>query len=154
MASASLPGGADAAQRLVDRDEPGGGLRFAGDALFLQAQQRAFGVEHADEVGHAVAVTRAGAGAALSPRQRREQRAQFLVHLAGLGEGLGNLVTQQFAVALAQAVDGHAQGAFVHAELLGRFAVGNGRGADREEALRLREQLRLAVAGTFRRQDG
>lgn len=101
-----------------------------------------------------VAVTRAGDGAALSPRQRREQRAQFLVHLAGLGEGLGNLVTQQFAVALAQAVDGHAQGAFVHAELLGRFAVGNCRGADREEALRLGEQLRLAVAGTFRRQDG
>ena len=48
----------------------------------------------------------------------------FLIHLVGVRQSAGDFVMEQLAVAFAQAVNRHAQGAFLHAQRGGHFALG------------------------------
>jgi hypothetical protein len=48
----------------------------------------------------------------------------FFIHLGGVGDRVGDFLAQQLAIALTQAVHGHFDGPFGHAELRGQFGVG------------------------------
>ena len=48
----------------------------------------------------------------------------FIIYFLGRGDGVGNFFPEQLAIALAQAMDGHLDGPFSHAELCGQRRIG------------------------------
>ena len=56
----------------------------------------------------------------------------FLFEVFGVGEGLGDFVFEDFAIAFAEAVDGDAGGALAHGELPGGLRAIEVRGAGGE----------------------
>ena len=60
----------------------------------------------------------------LSPaRQRREEVAHFAAHLLRRGDGQGDLLPDELAIAPAQTMHGDFYGAFTHAQAGGQFRV-------------------------------
>ena len=61
-----------------------------------------------------------------STREYAEQVMHFLSHFLGRGDGIGDFLPEELAIALAKAVDGHFHGPFGHAELCGQRRIGLG----------------------------
>src|SRR5437773_9246608 len=54
----------------------------------------------------------------------RDQVTQFIIHVLRISHGVGNSRPQEFAIALAKAMDRHPRGAFAQAQLCGQFRIG------------------------------
>ena len=84
-----------------------------------------------------------------SASQRRKEMADFLFHLRRAGNGLRDFVPEDFAVALAQPVNGHLDCALRHVQPRGQIGVGRSHLLDREAAFQLLVEFRLAGLGVF-----
>lgn len=76
---------------------------------------------------------------------------QFGVDFIGAGDGFRDFLAEQFPEAFAQAVDGHAQRAFVLPEFFGEFDIRNRVAVGGEENFQLVEFVRPAAANSSRR---
>src|SRR5436190_4926924 len=77
-----------------------------------------------------------------SSTQDTQEVSAFFVDLRGRGDGVGNFVFKELAVALAQAMDGDFDGGFGHIKALGKFGVR--RAARGEDGLEFAEDVKAA----------
>ena len=82
-------------------------------------------------------------------RQRREEVANFIINFSGARDGVGDFRAEQFAVALAQAVDGDFHRAFTRAEVDGNLRVRHRATRLGERGFQLLKLLGLPVARVF-----
>jgi len=84
-----------------------------------------------------------------SSRHDAQEVGELGLDLAGCGDGVGDFVLEHLAVALAQAVDGDAEGALGETQLRGELHIRDGTALAREAKAQLLEKVGAVLAGVF-----